>query len=162
MARLGTGTNRYGPAMLVPVPVSPSFTKNLIHRWAIDRHQKYWDEISDHRQSKMTMPQVGIKVWNTVKKMTRRLMRISTHMLTGHNVLRYHLNNMDMEDSPMCEQCGENVKEDSFHFIAKCTRWSNIRYSIFKFQFLNLEQMKNINVQRVCTFVRKTQRYIDN
>ena len=68
MARLGTGTNRYGPALLVPVPVSTSFTKGLIKKWANSRHQYYWENIKDHRQSKMTMPQVGIKVWNQVKK----------------------------------------------------------------------------------------------
>ena len=97
------------------------------------------------------MPQVGIKTWNSVKKMTRRLMRIATHMLTGHNVLRYHLNNMDIEDSPMCEQCGEGFKEDAFHFIGRCAKWANIRYSIFKFHYLNKDQMSNINVQKMLT-----------
>ena len=161
MARLGTGTNRYGPALLVPVPVSTSFTKGLIKKWANSRHQYYWENIKDHRQSKMTMPQVGIKVWNQVKKLTRKLMRISTHMLTGHNVLRYHLNNMDIEDSPMCEQCGEGFKEDAFHFIGRCAKWANIRYSIFRFHYLNKDQMCNINIQKMLTFVKKTQRYIE-
>ena len=161
MARLGTGTNRYGPALLVPVPVSSSFTKKIIKRWANNKHQEFWDTIRDHRQSKMTMPQVGMKVWNAVKKLTRKSMRISTHMLTGHNVLRYHLNNMDKENSPMCEQCNEGFKEDAFHFIGRCAKWADIRYSIFRFHFLNKDQMSNINVQKVLTFTRKTQRYLE-
>ena len=109
----------------------------------------------------MAVPEVSMKVWNSVKNLTRKQMRVSTHMLTGHNVLRYHLCNMKMEDSPLCEQCDDGVKEDAFHFLGRCPRFSNLRYSIFRYQNLIEAQMKDLSVQKILTFVRKSERYID-
>ena len=95
MARLGTGTNTYGPAPIIPVPQAAKITKNQISIWIAGKHQKYWEDIPKHRQSKMTMPKVSIKIWKTIQNMTRQQVRICTHMLTGHNVLEYHLSNME-------------------------------------------------------------------
>ena len=161
LARLGTGTNRYGPALLVPVPVTASFTRSILTRWAMNRHQRYWTNIDGHRQSKMAVPKVNMSTWNAVKNLTRKQMRVSTHMLTGHNVLRYHLCNMEKSDSPICEQCDDEVREDALHFLGRCPAFSTIRYSIFRFQFLNEDQIKDLNIQKILTFVRRTERYID-
>ena len=92
----------YGPALLVPVPVSASITKTLINRWATKRRQEYWTNIKDHRQSKMAVPAVSLEVCDSIKNLTRKQIRVHTHTLTGHNVLRYHLFNMKIEVSPIC------------------------------------------------------------
>ena len=162
MARLGTGTNTYGPAPIIPVPQAAKITKNQISIWIAGKHQKYWEDIPKHRQSKMTMPKVSIKIWKTIQNMTRQQVRICTHMLTGHNVLEYHLSNMEKTNSPHCKQCGERKPETAHHFIGECPKFSNIRYSMFRQHLIEENQMKDLNIHKILAFVRKTKRYIES
>ena len=75
LAKLGTGTNTYGPALLLPVPISTSHTKQVLNNWAMVNHQTQWANREDCRQSRMAMPNTGIKIWNTLQNLNRRQMK---------------------------------------------------------------------------------------
>ena len=157
LAKLGTGTNTYGPALLLPVPISTSHTKQVLNNWAMVNHQTQWANREDCRQSRMAMPNAGIKIWNTLQNLNRRQMKVMSHMLTGHCVLKYHLNNMKIEGSPTCEQCDTGEQESAFHFIGQCPKFNNIRYDIFRTQFLTESQLQHIKVRSILRYVNITE-----
>ena len=159
LARLGTGSNTYGPALLIPVPVSNGYIKQQINSWVTKNYDKYWTNIEGLRQSKMMIPKVTKTLWYKIQNLTRAQMRVSTHMLTGHCILRYHLCNMEIEPSARCLQCGEEEDETAAHFLGRCPRFNNIRYSIFRRQIIEERDLKDLSINKILEFVRKTRRY---
>ena len=86
-------------------------------------------------------------------------MKVVSHMLTGHAVLRRHLFVMKKDISPTCEQCDTGEEETVLHFLGNCPRFSNLRYQIFRKQFLKEEEMRNLKIKNILRFVKKSCRY---
>ena len=86
-------------------------------------------------------------------------MKIFCHISTGHCVLRRHLLLMKEENRPTCQQCDENEEETAYHFIAKCPKFNNIRYQIFRKQFLEEENLQNLKVADILKYIKRTKRY---
>ena len=107
----------------------------------------------------MAMPHTGMKTWNKLKELDRRQMKVMSHLLTGHCVLKYHLNNMKIDRSPICEQCDTGERETAFHFIGLCPKFNNIRYDIFRHQFLTENQLQKLKVRSILRYVKETGRY---
>ena len=157
LAKLGTGTNTYGPALLVPV--SASHSRQALNKWEKQQQQIYWENLESCRQSKMFMPKTGISTWKSIKNLNRKQMKIFCHISTGHCVLRRHLFLMKEENRPTCQQCDENEEETAYHFMAKCPKFNNIRYQIFRKQFLEEESLKNLKVADILKYIKRTKRY---
>ena len=157
LAKLGTGTNTYGPALLMPV--SASHNRQTLGLWEKTQVQTKWENLDSCRQSKMFMPTTGPKMWKSVKHLGRRQMKVICHIVTGHCVLRRHLFKMDKDTSPICQQCDSGEEETAYHFIARCPRFNNTRYQIFKNQFLNENHLPSLKMGDILKYVKKTRRY---
>ena len=66
---------------------------------------------------------------------------------------------MKEENRPTCQQCDENEEGTAYHFIAKCPKFNNIRYQIFRKQFLEEESLKNLKVADILKYIKRTKRY---
>ena len=158
LAKLGSGTNTYGPALLRPVPISVSVTKQLLSEWAEKEHQVFWARIEGHRQSKMMMPKVNSKIWKCLRAYNRIEIKVLCYILTGHAALKRHLTLMDTEETSLCD-CGEGDEETVYHFLGECPAFNNIRYNIFGYHYLNTDQVSSLKIKDIIKYLKKTGRF---
>ena len=105
----------------------------------------------------MFLPEPCSKVWRKLRKFGRRNLKVLTQLITGHAVLRYHLNNMNIEPEATCEHCLEG-DETVEHFVCDCEAYAWARQRIFGTPFLSSEELKNLEYDVLLQYVRTTGR----
>ena len=104
------------------------------------------------------MPKVTPKIWRDLKDYSRPEIKVLCYMLTGHAKLKRHMSLMEIEDSPLCD-CGEGDEETVYHFLGECPAFSTIRYNIFGYHFLRVDQMSELKLRDILKFVKKTGKF---
>ena len=140
----------------VKLPFSNNVFYNEIEKWSLKMHEKRWANSTDCRQTKMTCPKVNRKVTKFILKMSRKKMMYATQILTGHASLGYHLKNMKIIQSDICEKCGFE-SETVDHFVRKCPFYFRQRWEIFK-EFKMKQDLHKYSFMKIMKFVTRTKR----
>ncbi|XP_047999780.1 uncharacterized protein LOC125236904 [Leguminivora glycinivorella] len=117
LAREGSATPAYGPEPIIPLPVS--YRKNQLSQHYKQLHNKYWVELDTCRQTKEILAEPNTKLTKILLRTPRQQLRKLVGLMTGHNTLNKHLNNIGITDSPMCRACME-AEETTKHFLLEC------------------------------------------
>jgi hypothetical protein len=81
--------------------------------------------------------------------------RVVTGLLTGHNTLRRYLHIIGLSDSPLCRKCGAG-EETSAHVLCECQALATHRHSYLGSFFLNPEDIKELSLGAIWTFITRT------
>ena len=76
-------------------------------------------------------------------------------LLTGHNTLRRHLHVMGLSNNPICRKCGTE-EETSVHILGKCEILASLRHRYLGSFFLDLEDVRMLEVGAIWNFVKGT------
>ena len=98
--------------------VSNSVIKERLKVWSLEKHDRYWQERTDCRQSKLVLPSVDHGWRGRIIGFDKKRIRITTRLVTGHTNLQRHRYIMGMEDNPDCRGCG--MSETAIHLLTEC------------------------------------------
>ena len=82
-----------------------------------------------YRQSQANWTHPCKQALQTLIQMTKESISKVTHMITGHNYLKYFQNVIEEIDDPTCRLCRED-SESSIHILDKCPMLSHKRMKI--------------------------------
>ena len=110
------------------INVPNSQLKAEIDRCFRERWAHEWEKYKGARQTKFFYPGPDKKKAKEVMSFDRRQLGRYVRVVTGHNNLLYHRNNVDpVHNDSMCRFCGEDV-ETFIHFATDCpARWRERR-----------------------------------
>ncbi|XP_048004470.1 uncharacterized protein LOC125240570 isoform X2 [Leguminivora glycinivorella] len=114
LAREGSAIPAYGPEPIITLPVS--YRKNQLSKHYKQLHNKYWVELDTCRQTKEILAEPNTKLTKILLRTPRQQLRKLVGLMTGHNTLNKHLNNIGITDSPMCRACLEAEKPPNTFF----------------------------------------------
>ncbi len=157
-ARQGADMKVQGP--WTHIPMAESNIKAEIKKWGTDKWQKYWEKLTNCRQSKQMMPKVTNKIWRQVVNQPKRNINMISQIYTGHTTLNKHLKNMKLAEERTCEQCCEEDEIESMeHYLCQCPAFARSRRSTLGSFFLKVEELNKIDIRCIIKFVKQTQRF---
>ena len=161
------GANQIDDVVEPVIPVATQVIKRKINVWAENKHKHRWKSKKKHilekyeyKETKTFLPEPTGKVWKQMKNLTRREIRQSTAMITGHSLLQKHMARMKKADFPDCEQCMEWEEETPEHFLCDCMAYCSIRLEIFGKQFLSKKELKDLKIKQILRFVSASGRQL--
>ena len=159
LAKRGSKLKFTGPEPVIPI--SNKYRKTMIKEWSKKIHQAEWTKRTDCRQTKMMIPKANNTVWRQIKNFTRQKMRKITQILTGHSTLKRHLNIMQIEEDPTCEQC-EEEQETVEHFLCHCPAFARIRQETLGKHFIKNSEISTETIKNIYKYIMNTKRFSEN
>ena len=100
------------------LPISRKTIKTKIRKKILEMWQTRWESLTDHKISRLFMPEVHDKKKH-LEKMSLGELHLLAQIITGHGLFKRHLRHwIDMEQ-PNCALCEEDW-ESSWHLWAYC------------------------------------------
>jgi hypothetical protein len=124
--------------------------------WLVNQHWIWWRGLGDTQrqaQELISGPCLGAK--DRFLSFNRTQSRAVTGLLTGHNILRRHLQVMGLLDGPLCRRCGAE-DETSAHILCECEALASLRHVYLGSFFLETEDIKSINLGAIWNFSKVT------
>jgi hypothetical protein len=81
--------------------------------------------------------------------------RVVIGLLTGHSILRRHLQIMGLINNPISRKCGTQ-EETSVHILCECEALASLRYTYLSFFFLDPEDIRELGMGAIWNFAKGT------
>jgi len=137
LAKKATEIEFCGPEPVLPV--SLTCIQSAVNKWEQQKLNQLWLNTNMCRQSKIFLNKVSDFCSSRCITLSRKSLRLLTHIVTGHNLLNSHQTNIGRMSSSLCK-CKED-KETSLHYVAVCPRYCESRFKIFGKPILDPEDM---------------------
>ena len=122
------------------------------------KHWQGWISRDDCRQTKMFVTDQSSNRSKFLLSLCKRDLTLITGIMTGHCQLNSHLSTIRVARSSTCVSCLEG-EETAEHFMCSCPAFSGIRYRIFGVHLLDNSSLKELPLEKVLSFIKKTGRF---
>ena len=150
LARIGSNTKFIGPQ-----PAIGRYTgliKTLIRDKTSQSHQNRWDSILTCRQSKEFLVGCNAKNTKLLLGLNREKLRGLVGIVTGHNILNYHLNKIGIVSNPNCRKC-DLEPETARHIVCTCPALKKLRTKHLGDFYLTPEEQRKLNLADILSFI---------
>ena len=156
-----TLTNMGSSVILMgPEPIL-SLSRSVVNQCIRDFHkQKYikqWETLNSCRQARELVAGPKSKFTSKLLEYPRGTIKQVVGILTGHNLLNYHMKNMKQRTSNLCDHCKEEP-ETSAHFLLKCPKWAAKRLLYFGSPSISIEDAKTLSIGQIVSYLKGTKR----
>ena len=103
--------------------------KAILNEKMLKSWTELWETEDRFRQTKLWFPKLDLTASKSLLTHDRVTYGHLVQLITGHNYLNYHQNNMSRINSPLCRFC-DDEDETSWHITADCPRYHQIRMCI--------------------------------
>jgi len=117
LAKQAATTDFTGPEPVLGLSVTS--VRNIACQWLVQEQNKKWNNIQSCRQARQLLQSNSTKVAKYAVRLSRKDLKILVGLLTGHNMLNWHLTLLKIEEDPMCPLCGEEY-DTSLHLLGRC------------------------------------------
>ena len=138
------------------LPVSMCTIKTAIKSWGKKQQSDRWKAAQDYRQTREILPDINHSWSRYLLRNDRNDIRILTQLVTGHANLLYHRYIMKMEESPICNRCGEGDSQSARHILTVCPGLAGQRIAVFGKPVVPVEDIKKYSTFKVIRFAKST------
>ncbi len=112
------------------IPVPNSHLRSKLRQGLMVEWTKIWKNLDQARQTKKWFPEPDLGMSSKLFTLDRYAFGQMVQVITGHNYLNYHQNNLGRVSSPLCRYCQE-ANEESWHIIKECPAFALSRGEAF-------------------------------
>jgi ribonuclease HI len=138
----------------IKMPQPYKVVKNKIREHAYDSWEQEWGSYKSARQTKQFFPTRSQRKSKDLYTLSRLQLGKMVRLLTGHNVLNYHMSLMAPGHNPGCRYC-DNSRETFFHFITECPAFSNHRATTLATRDPTEEEIAGMDISKIMEFAEE-------
>jgi ribonuclease HI len=127
------------------LPVPSCLVKENISKHIHKKFERLWSSTTGQRQSKEMMHELSKKRSEDLLQLTRKDVRLVTHLITGHGLMKYHLHKLGLAEEGKCRLCC-NEEETARHLLCECPALKTRRLLNFGKFLITPEDIKDIKV----------------
>ena len=157
LARQGSASQAIGPEPLLPI--SLALAKTQVDETVQREFISHWRNTDGCRQTKQFCTVPSIKKAQGLLALSRKDLRNTIQIMSGHNTLARHQFLGRKMPSPLCPCCQSTVAEETgAHHLAECNTFGFHRLQILGSLHLSPESYGTIKPQRIARFTKTTKR----
>jgi hypothetical protein len=116
------------------------------------KHIQYWKNLLVCQHSKLFLKEpLGAPARN-IFNMNKRRLRTLVGTVTGHFSCNYHLNNLGLRQTKMCDRCHLD-KETMYHLVCRCPSLSSRRYRMLGNRFQDPQEHQKLQLTKIVDLV---------
>ena len=150
-----------GQGMEPFLPISINDMKMHINSEVDREHQRRWAGRTDCRQTKEWLSTPVTKARRKELLMYKKPeLRLITGIITGHNTLNRHLNQIGLKTTPECDKCGK--PETARHFIAECPALCMTRIGLWGKHTIDQDGLPELGLNSVMKYIKQSKRFAND
>ncbi|CAA9998748.1 unnamed protein product [Nesidiocoris tenuis] len=149
-AKLGAESLPTGPEPFLGLP--KSYLERKVDEWVNTTKTSHWLRCPGLRQSKRLISPQGRA--RDMLSLSRINIRVLTGVLTGHCLLRYHLNKMGLGEITECRLCGGG-EETAEHLLCDCPAAAYARFRHLGSGLLQPEALQRAATKNILAFLKE-------
>lgn len=141
----------YGPEPLLAI--ERSIIKKTNDTWLKEQTMLVWRGTQGLEHTKCFIDETSFAISEQLIEMSKRDIRITIGLITGHCKLNQHLMRLGIRNDPDCDLCGRD-RETAEHFLCKCESLKNIRKKHFANSILDPRELCKNNLPKIVKYYK--------